>query len=813
MGLASALSTALTGLTAAESTIDVVGNNLANSSTVGFKASTAQFATQFLQTQSLGSAPVGNSGGTDPRQVGLGVQVSSITPDFSQGTIQLSSNPSDLAIQGNGFFIVQSDTGENLYTRNGSFKTNSQNQLVTATGNDLLGYGVDQNFQIQSTSLQPLSIPLGSTAVAQATQNVFFQGTLSPTGDIADTAEILNSEVLGDGKYVAPDNSTVLVGAQPPDTSATTLSATGAGSLNGTYTYKIVDVNANNQETTASTLTVDANNASEIDLANIPPTPSADFTSRRIYRSTGDGNGPFYLVGDLTDNTVTTLNDTTTDAALTSNAQMDTTNLTGNYTYRITWNAPSSTVPESRPSGPLGPINVTDGRLELSDFPPPSGQYAGGTINIYRNVAGQPDSFYLVGKDVDPTSTFIDNTPDATLTSTDPTVNPNFGQLDLDGPKIDTNTLLTDVVSRDGDTYSHLFVPGELSFTPAKGGTTLGTKTLEIKGASDPNPTTVQDLINFMTQAMGIQSPAADPHDPIPNDASGQPPGGLVLTNGRIELVGNNGVDNAISVPLSAFKLTPDDGSDVQNPQLGFSSVQAAKGESASADFIAYDSLGIPLTVHVTTVLESRNSTSTTYRWFADSDDNDPSSGANIAVGTGEIKFDGNGNVTDVTNSTVSIDRNNVSSVSPLQFKLNFNSLSGLAANSSSLAASGQDGFSAGTLSSYIIGEDGRISGVFTNGITRTLGQVVLARFANPDGLIDQGNNNFSAGVDSGLAVVGNPGTQGIGTITAGAVELSNTDIGKNLIDLILASTAYRGNTRVISTVDDMLQELLTLNR
>ena len=216
MGLASALSTALTGLTAAESTIDVVGNNLANSSTVGFKASTAQFATQFLQTQSLGSAPVGNSGGTDPRQVGLGTQVASITPDFSQGTIQLSSNPSDLAIQGNGFFIVQADSGENLYTRNGSFKTNSQNQLVTSTGNDLLGYGVDQNFQIQSTSLQPLRIPLGSTAVAQATQNVFFQGTLSPTGDIADTAEILNSAVLGDGKYVAPDDSTVLTGASLP---------------------------------------------------------------------------------------------------------------------------------------------------------------------------------------------------------------------------------------------------------------------------------------------------------------------------------------------------------------------------------------------------------------------------------------------------------------------------------------------------------------------------------------------------------------------------------------------------------------------
>ena len=138
MGLASALSTALTGLTAAETTIDVVGNNLANTNTVGFKASQAAFATQFLQTRSLGAAPTSNSGGSNPRQVGLGTMVASITPDFSQGTIEISSSPTDLAIQGQGFFIVQATSGESLYTRNGIFKLNSESQLVTITGNRLL---------------------------------------------------------------------------------------------------------------------------------------------------------------------------------------------------------------------------------------------------------------------------------------------------------------------------------------------------------------------------------------------------------------------------------------------------------------------------------------------------------------------------------------------------------------------------------------------------------------------------------------------------------------------------------------------------
>src|SRR3972149_11045568 len=99
MGLQSALPTSLTGLQAAEAVIDVVGNNVANSGTVGFKESDVLFATQFLQTQSIGSAPTGTTGGTNPRQIGLGVKVAPIHPDFPPGTIQRSSNPLDVAIQ------------------------------------------------------------------------------------------------------------------------------------------------------------------------------------------------------------------------------------------------------------------------------------------------------------------------------------------------------------------------------------------------------------------------------------------------------------------------------------------------------------------------------------------------------------------------------------------------------------------------------------------------------------------------------------------------------------------------------------------
>ena len=209
MGLQSAMTTALTGLQAAETTIDVVGNNVANSNTVGFKESNVLFATQFLQTQSIGSAPSTSSGGTNPRQIGLGVNVAEIAPDFTQGTIQVSANPLDLAIQGDGFFIVQGPGGgsQQFYTRNGQFKTNAVNELVSVTGDRVLGYGVNDEFVIDTNQVVPLTIPFGGSAVAQETNNVTLVGNLLPDSDgVATQPGVIESVVLTDNSVEIPDN-------------------------------------------------------------------------------------------------------------------------------------------------------------------------------------------------------------------------------------------------------------------------------------------------------------------------------------------------------------------------------------------------------------------------------------------------------------------------------------------------------------------------------------------------------------------------------------------------------------------------------
>lgn len=812
MGLASALTTALTGMQAAETQVDVVGNNLANSQTVGFKASEAVFATQFLQTQSLGSAPTPTDGGTNPRQTGLGVRVAGITPDFTQGTVEISSSPSDLAIQGDGFFMVESNEGERLYTRNGQLKTNANNELVTLTGERVLGYGVDTSYEIQRTTLVPLTIPLGTAATAQATRNVFLQGTLSPSGDIANTAGIIQSAVLGDSSVPRPDTAASTIGAAPtPNTAGTTASATTGGALAAnTYRYRVTFVDASGNETLASpeiSANVGPGATNAVDLTGLPAAPTG-YSGMNVYRATGAG-GSFFLLDNATPGGTYTDDGS---AAITSTA-LDNSALNGNYSYVVTYFRAGEA--ESRPSALIGPQNVVNGRILLENIPPPPAPGPGDTfpaydtIRIYRNLVSDSGSYFLVGE-VSPGENFTDHRLDSDISNLATSGNQALG---LDGPTVNTNTLLVNVVKRDGLDFENMFQEGELEFTPSKGGRTLGAKTFTVTSTS-----TVQELMDFMQEAMGIQTAIDDPQNPIPGSVnnipgeSGTLSPGLTISNGRIRVVSNNGADNASDIDLSAFRLRTTSGN-LETPNLQFGEIQEAAGQSAVADFIAYDSLGIPINVRITAVLESVTDSSTTYRWFADSSDNSPLNGGDISVGTGLVTFDGEGNLIGTTNDTVTIERRNIPSADPLSFDLDFSQVSGLSTSTSSLSAARQDGSPAGTLSSFIIGEDGRLRGVFTSGVTRDLGQIRMAKFANPAGLVQRGQNMFAQGVNSGLPIEGDPSTQGLGSIVAGAVELSNTDIGKNLIDLVLATTQYRGNARVITAAQQMLDELLNLRR
>jgi len=812
MGLTSALTTALTGLSAAETQIDVIGNNLANSQTVGFKSSNVIFGTQFLQTLSLGAGPNQNNGGTNPRQIGLGVQVAEIAANHNQGTIEISSSSSDLAIQGDGFFIVEAADKERLYTRNGIFKLNSDAELVNATGQRLLGYGIDDQFRLQETSLVPLKVPLGTKSVAKATETVTFEGSLTPVGDLSTVSQVIQSVRLGSGSIPQPDASGTQVQAAPiSSANNVTVDTTGVGTLAaGTYRYRVALVDASGHESTPSSpITATVGTGGNVQLGNLPADPSGgNFPTVNVYR-TGPNGSDFFLLGSANAGATFTDNGSTPLSGTSLNGNL----LTGNYTYMVTFHRAGEK--ESRPSALIGPQNVVNGRVTLSNIPvPPTPPPGGGfpaydEVRIYRNLAGDQNNFYLVDT-VAPGSTFTDRKSDAEIA--DLTV-PGNQLIDLDGPSITNSTLLTDVLKRDGLTYQNAFNVGTLSYSGRKGGRALGTKELQITDSS-----TVQDFLDFIQASSGVQSLQLDSQNPIlasenriPGETGDLIPGGYI-TDGGLRFVSNTGELNALEIDLAAFRITDPLGN-ITSPNLGFGVIQEAVGQSAASDFIVYDSLGVPINVRVTASLERRTDNETIYRWYADSPENQPLSGTNVAVGTGLLRFDGNGNFVSATSDKIAINRTGIPSVSPLQFSLDFDLVSGLATQNASLAATRQDGSEPGVLNSFVVGEDGTIRGVFSNGVTRDLGQLQLARFANPVGLEARGLNLYAKGINTGLPVQGAPGQNGVGTVIGGALELSNTDIGKDLIELVLASTQYRGNSRVITTSQQLLDELLNLRR
>src|ERR1700722_7172976 len=182
MALTSALYTGLSGLDVAQTWMNVVGNNIANVNSTAFKASRVLFQPQFYVTDSAGSPPTGQSGGTNPSSRGLGAPVGSIQTDFAQGAIATTGNATDMAIDGNGFFVVDDPSAGQEFTRDGAFTLNGDQQLVTANGAFVQGYGVDAQGNVLPGQLNSITVPLGSATIAKATQNVDLVGNLNADG-------------------------------------------------------------------------------------------------------------------------------------------------------------------------------------------------------------------------------------------------------------------------------------------------------------------------------------------------------------------------------------------------------------------------------------------------------------------------------------------------------------------------------------------------------------------------------------------------------------------------------------------------------
>ncbi|MDR0869779.1 MAG: flagellar hook-basal body complex protein [Planctomycetaceae bacterium] len=380
------------------------------------------------------------------------------------------------------------------------------------------------------------------------------------------------------------------------------------------------------------------------------------------------------------------------------------------------------------------------------------------------------------------------------------------------GNAITETTLLNNVQQLNGTDYVNVFENGTLSFTPTKGGQTLKTATLDITDA-----TTVNDYLSFLDEAFGIRSIA----DGVPADQgiigktiNGGDPGAAII-NGSLYLLGNSGELNALELDTADMTLNTHR-IDLRWGGGTSADTQNAVGTGVGTTLQVFDSLGAAVDVRLNMVLESKSNTETVYRWYADSPDNQPSEGQTAAAGTGIIRFDQNGKLISAAGTKISVERTQLASESPLTFEFDLDvsslqAVKALATDAPQLTQTEQDGAGAGTLFDYSIEKDGIITGYFSSGVNRTIGKIPLATFRNQEGLYKAGDSLYRESTNSGDAKIGTAGQDGVGVIKSNALELSNTDIGGEIVQMILDSAMYRANAKIMTTSNEMYDALLRI--
>jgi len=272
------------------------------------------------------------------------------------------------------------------------------------------------------------------------------------------------------------------------------------------------------------------------------------------------------------------------------------------------------------------------------------------------------------------------------------------------------------------------------------------------------------------------------------------------------------------NLPVSDIKIAADKSlaKATQNVTMGGNlSANTAGGDSSTVSMGVYDSLGA---LQTASVVFTRGGTpaapTNTWNWqVMDTSVTPPVAG----TGNGTITFDTNGQIDPLTPPTVATAvqiPGSVGATNPISpVTIDFSKLTQLASAGSATVTS-QDGLPAGTVSDvYISPNSGIVSLVYSNGLSEQVGQVALARFTNPAGLMKGEDTTFLAGLNSGDPQIGAASSGGCGSIASGYLEASNVDMAQEFTNMILAQRGFQASSKVITTSDEILQELVNLKR
>lgn len=840
----------VSGLQAHQVAMDVEGNNISNVNTKGFKYSRADFGTMFSQTVKIATAPTDGRGGSNPLQIGLGVSVSSTTRIHSQGSVQTTNKNTDVAINGDGFFMVSDDGGLTRYlTRDGDFKLDAYGNFVNNAGFVVQGWNINWDTQSIDSSRTPQNIFIdpGMHIPAAKSTEVAIKANLNSGLNIGTSSRNLYALDSVHGW-----NTKTQRAEDENDTGTTQFYTTSKNSVE--VTEKGVDAgslfNAKGQGLNlrdgqgiwvsyadAKFTTDKANNANVFD-----PNSTIAQQNNVIFW----GNKDIAVTLDINLNGIRIQNNNirSLDEAI---------------AYINTFTAPTDTrdgtgvkaVKKADGSGIEFVNDNADGttdNMKNIDLTVNVGNSAGerNTINYNANTGvfspqggnlttAQNDTDWIAGaaqvgqpqnvKVVTAHKYIYSSNP----VDIGPMYNPDGGPAFQ--PGANANTRPTE--------------PGSAAYWDAVNGGLLNTNVRTFRTTEDLRELLQRDARYGVDYDGSGTFAAADINQNIKVVVTAD--GHFAISNAKEDstVPGNaiNGQANAVTTTPKnmSFNITAysnKQGTVSTNDAFtkifkAFDGVLTVGGQikeseqlklsAFSAGLEIYDSLGSKHTLEVQFVKQSTtqdggNEWQMIIRVPEPAEINTTGEGpTNIIVGT--ARFNNDGSLANYTPRTINFSPNNGAAPNQ-QIKLSFGtsgSNDGLVSSNSASTLTGQatDGYTSGNLKPDAIRVDdkGNILGEFTNGKTFAVAKIAMASVANNSGLEEIGGNLFKVTANSGNIVVGEAGTGGRGEMKTSALEMSNVDLSRSLTELIIIQRGYQANSKTISTSDQMLQTLIQLKQ
>ncbi|HEC2489352.1 TPA: flagellar hook protein FlgE [Campylobacter jejuni] len=866
----------VSGLQAHQVAMDVEGNNISNVNTTGFKYSRADFGTMFSQTVKIATAPTDGRGGSNPLQIGLGVSVSSTTRIHSQGSVQTTDKNTDVAINGDGFFMVSDDGGLTRYlTRSGDFKLDAYGNFVNNAGFVVQGWNINWDTQSIDSSRTPKNIfidPGMHIPAAQSTE-VAIKANLNSGLNIGTasrplysldsmhgfnqkTGETKDENDTGTTQFYTTSKNSVEVTEKGVD-AGSLFNAKGQG-LNlrdgqgiwvsyadakfGTNKVGInaFDLNLHQNQTAAfwgnsnqktkldiviNGVTIQNDTIGSIDEAITyintftAPTDTRDGTGVRAVKN-ANGSG----IDFVNDNAAGT-----TDNMKNINLIVNANNTAGEL-WNAVWDNNNQTFTFNQGNAQGTPIINKNGsslwtatNITFTPQPPQvatnvqlTGELNAQIITAHKYIYNSSPQTLLPLYNPDGGDQYI---PGNTQANADPTwagtTNAHIASRNYYNAVIKGSFLNTNI--RTFHTTEDL---RELLQRDARYGVDYdGSGTF---AAADVNEN-VKVVVNS-SGAFSLTNVNKTTQSPQLSTGNNNPQGPLNFSshNMNFNITAYTDKRGTVSTNDAFTKIFKGlDGSFPAGNQVKQS--ELLKLSAFSAGLEIYDSLGSKHTLEVQFVKQSTtqdggNEWQMIIRVPEPAEINTTGEGPNnIVVGT--ARFNNDGSLSNYNPRTINFSPNNGAAPNQ-QIKLSFGtsgSNDGLVSSNSASTLTGQatDGYPSGNLKPDAIRVDdkGNILGEFTNGKTFAVAKMAMASVANNSGLEEIGGNLFKVTANSGAIVVGEAGTGGRGEMKTSALEMSNVDLSRSLTELIIIQRGYQANSKTISTSDQMLQTLIQLKQ